>query len=357
MLARTLARLKIGPKLLLAPGVVLLLLLLLSSAAYYAMVRQNQSLETIVGERAANLRAASEQVTRAQRAHARIYQLLSWYNGNISRARIEPLVSGLHRQHEAIRLGFERLAGMTRAGGAERRYVEQAAQAHRRYVQEVREVIELGQADQSIGANAMIKAEAAFGVVAQRLEALMRLEHGLAEQASEAAAADFRVTSYLMPVVVALAIGVSLAITVAVRRALLAEIRGIGAAAVDLASGDLTVKARAYGGDEIAQTSRALDDSIRNLNGTLRTILDSARSIDSTSRDIARMDGRARKDAALVQEAAAAARTLQLQALTLSRAVSTFRLDEAAGTEGEGKRKEEGGRKRRHPHLRLASSR
>ena len=49
------------------------------------------------------------------------------------------------------------------------------------------------------------------------------------------------------------------------------------------ASGDLTVKERVYGNDEIAQTSRALDASIRNLNFTLRTILESARSIGSAS--------------------------------------------------------------------------
>ena len=45
LLSRVLSRLRIGPKLLLAPGAVLILLLLLSWVAYYAMVRQNDSLE------------------------------------------------------------------------------------------------------------------------------------------------------------------------------------------------------------------------------------------------------------------------------------------------------------------------
>ena len=40
-----LAHLKIGPKLLLAPAIVLLMLILLSGGAWYAMVRQNASLE------------------------------------------------------------------------------------------------------------------------------------------------------------------------------------------------------------------------------------------------------------------------------------------------------------------------
>jgi methyl-accepting chemotaxis protein len=155
------------------------------------------------------------------------------------------------------------------------------------YVNAVQDVIELAQNDQSISANAMQKAEDAFTVVAQRLTDLSRLEQELGERASSDAADDFRFSSTLMPVLIVLSIALSLAITVAVRRALLEEIRGIGAAAIDLASGDLTVKDRAYGNDEIAETQRALDTSIRNLNGTLRTILESARSIGSASREIA----------------------------------------------------------------------
>jgi len=72
-----------------------------------------------------------------------------------------------------------------------------------------------------------------------------------------------------------------------VRRALLADIAAIGAAASALASGDLTIRARATGDDEIAQTARALDAGIRGLNGQLRSVLDSARSIGATSREIA----------------------------------------------------------------------
>jgi methyl-accepting chemotaxis protein len=282
-----LSRLKIGPKLLLAPGAVLVLLIVLSCSAYYAMVRQNQSLETIVQQRAVHIRSASDLVATAQKAHADIYRLLSWISGSFPRQRTDPLIAQIQRQHAAIDRGFGQLVQMTGGAGAERRYVDQAAAAHRVYVDAVEDVIELAQNDQSISANAMQKAEDAFTVVAQRLTELSRLEQELGERASDEAADDFRFTSTLIPVLIVLSIGLSLAITVAVRRALLDEIGGIGAAAIDLASGDLTVKERAYGNDEIAETQRALDTSIRNLNGTLRTILESARSIGSASREIA----------------------------------------------------------------------
>jgi methyl-accepting chemotaxis protein len=282
-----LARLKIGPKLLLAPGVVLLLLVLLSCGAYYAMLRQNQSLETIVQQREVHMRSASDLVASAQKAHTDIYQLITWISGSFARLRIDPLIRDIHRQHAAIERGFVKLAAMTYASSAERRYVEQAASAHRQYVRAARDVMELAEVDQSISASAMVKADTAFAVVAQRLNELSRLEQELARQASDSAAADFTTVSTLMPLVILLSIVLSLAITMAVRRALLTEIRGIGSAAIELASGDLTVKDRVYGNDEIADTSRALDASIRNLNGTLRTILESARSIGSASREIA----------------------------------------------------------------------
>ena len=283
-----LGKLRIGPKLLLAPGVVLLLLIVLSCGAYFAMVRQNHSLESIVQQRAVHIRGASELVAEAHQAHTEIYQLLTWIGASFSAARVDALARDIHQRHRAIGVRFAALARGTDAGGAERRYIDQAEAAHALYVKAVLDVIELSQADQSMSANAMSKAERAFEVVAQRLSELLQRERELSEQASRSASAEFRVMAIAMPLVVLASIGLSLAITVAVRRALLKEVGEIGDAAFDLASGDLTVKDRVYGRDEIAETSRALDTSIRNLNGTLRTILASARSIDSASREIAR---------------------------------------------------------------------
>jgi methyl-accepting chemotaxis protein len=286
-----LARLRIGPKLLLAPGVVLVLLVLLSCGAYVAMLRQNGSLDTIVQQRATHMRAASDLVASAQRAHAQAYQILTWISGSFPHSRVEPLVRDVQLQQAAIEHGFARLAGLAREAPArhreaELRYVEQAASAWRLYVAAVRDVIELAQNDQSISANAMAKAERAFGVVAERVTELARREQELSEQASDEAEEEFKTVATLMPVVIALSIAASLAITMAVRRSLLAEIGAIEAAASSLASGDLTVRARLEGDDEIATTSRALDASIRNLNLSLRTILESARSIGSASREI-----------------------------------------------------------------------
>ncbi|MGZ8319107.1 MAG: methyl-accepting chemotaxis protein [Telluria sp.] len=282
-----LSRLRIGPKLLLAPGMVLILLVLLSCGAYYAMVRQNQSLEVIVQQRAAHIRAASDLAASAHQAHTEVYQLLTWLYASFSKPRVEALARDIHERHRIIDGKFKALAAATPAGSGERRFIDEASAAYTLYVAAVLDVIEISRDDRSISTNAMSKAERAFEVVALRLSELLRVEQELSEAASQSAAGDFRAISTLMPAVILLSVILSLAITVAVRRALLKEVRDIGEAATDLARGHLTVRERVYGRDEIAETSRALDTSIRNLNATLKTILDSARSIDSASREIA----------------------------------------------------------------------
>ncbi|HJV02982.1 MAG TPA: methyl-accepting chemotaxis protein [Burkholderiaceae bacterium] len=282
-----LSKLRIGPKLLLAPGVVLLLLVALSAGAYYGLVRQNGLLENLVQQRAARSKAAADLVAGANRAHTEAYQLLTWINASFSAPRVDALVQDIRARHGALERQYGQLEQATAASAGEHALVAESHAAHALYVKAISDVVEMSGVDPSMATNAMSKAERAFDALAQRLEQLSRLEQTLSEQAYQDAEAQFRSLSTMLPVVVALSIALSLLVTMAVRNALLKEVREIGVAAVDLAEGNLTVRQRTYGRDEIAETSRALDTSIRNLNATLRTILASAQTIDSASREIA----------------------------------------------------------------------
>ena len=309
-----LGRLRIGPKLLLAPAVALLLLLASSAAAHWALVRQNRSLESIVQVRDVRIRDATELVAEAQSAHARLYQLLTWMSGSFAPSRIDTLAADIGRRHDAIGARLASLAARCAAGSAEQRLLEDARAAHGLYRRALSEVIELSRADQAIGASAMQKPERAFATVALRLQALAQLERNLSEAASQQAAGEFRTVSTVMPLLAALSVLLSLALTMAVRRSLLRQVRGIGAAAHDLASGNLTVPERDYGGDEIADAARTLDASIGNLNATLKGILDTARLIDSTSRDVAAgnadLSHRAGAQASSIEQTTASMRAL-----------------------------------------------
>jgi methyl-accepting chemotaxis protein len=335
-----LARLKIGPKLLLAPAAVLLLLVFSSCSSYIAMLSQNRAFEAIVYERAARIKDAGELLGESQQAHANVYQLLTWMGASFSGARVQALVREIRQRHVSIARRFEALA-RAGAGADEQRLLALGREAFAVYLRDVRDVLELAQQDHSLSANAMSKAERSFDVVERHLGALALLEQALSERAQREAKADFDAAAVLMPGIVALSVMLTGAITMAVRGALLKELAAIGKAARGLGAGDLSVPRRAYGRDEISETSRALDASIRNLNKTLRDIRAQAEEVDDDSRDLAEdqallsrqaesMSGPERQR---VRDAAMAAEALQRQALALSRAVSAFRLDETAPPE------------------------
>ncbi|MFC0254702.1 methyl-accepting chemotaxis protein [Massilia consociata] len=280
-----LKKLRIGPKLLLAPVLVLLLLLLLSGAAYYGMVRQNASLENIVQVRTAHLQAAADISGDARYVHANVYQLLASINGSFKQERIDALIADIRKKHEAIQVRLNALAKVSNP--EERKLVDGSITALAAYRKSVTNSIELGQVDQSLATGAMQLAEQRFSELNQQLAQLSKLEQELSAQAHAAAKAEFRMLGMTMAGLVLLSIALSLLVTMQVRRRMLADIQAISEVVANLAEGRLTNVAANDGRDEIAATSRALDHTIGTLTTTLRSIMDSVRSIDTASHEIA----------------------------------------------------------------------
>jgi methyl-accepting chemotaxis protein len=307
-------KLKIGPKLLLAPGLVLLLLLCTSGAGYYGMVRQNASLENLVQVRAARLKAAADVGGEAKHAHANIYQLLAWTNGSFAQARLDALARELRGRHAAIAAQLAALAAV--ADPAERAFVDASSEALAAYRKAVQETMELAQMDQSIAANSMARAEQQFGRLNGALARLATLEQQLSVQAHARAKAEFHTLGATMAGLLLLSVALSLLVTMRVRGAMLRDIRAIAAVVVQLADGKLAAGACNDGHDEIAHTARLLDRTMARLNTTLRTILGAVQTIDVAAHDIAggNMDlsARTERQAGSLEQTASAMESLTL---------------------------------------------
>jgi len=279
-------KLRIGQKLLLAPGLVLVLLTMLSGASYYGMVRQNASLEHMVQVRAARLQAVADVAGEARFAHANAYQLLAWTNGSFAENRLRALTADIGRRHAAL---GDKLGKFAHAAEREERAPVAASQAAlTRYRKAIGETIEMAAVDQSIATNAMQKAEQQFGALDTALTQLAQIEKTMNQEAYAAARAEFRTLGWTMAGLVLLSITLSLAVTMLVRRAMLAGIHSIAHTVGELAEGRLDAPpVDAQGRDEIADTGRALDHTIARLNAALRSVMTAVRSIDTASREIA----------------------------------------------------------------------
>ena len=307
-------KLRIGPKLLLAPGMVLALLLLLTGGAYYGMVRQNASLENMVLVRAERLKATANVAGDAYHVHANIYQLLAWISGSFAKPRLDALIDDIGKRHAAIALQLDELARVS--GADERKLVDSSAQALAAYRKSVLQTIEFAQMDQSLATSAMQKAEKEFGALNASLGQLAALEKTLSVNAYQGARAEFHTLVVTMAGLVLLSIALSLLVTVLVRRAMLRDIHAISDVVDALAHGQLTGSAVYGGRDEIGDTSRALDQTIATLNRTMRTILDSVHSIDTASHEIASgnldLSARTEMQASSLEETASAMETLTM---------------------------------------------
>ncbi|MES2126852.1 MAG: methyl-accepting chemotaxis protein [Pseudomonadota bacterium] len=280
-----LQRLRIGPKLLLAPGLALCLLLMLSGAAGYGMLRQNATLDNMVEVRAARLKAAAEIAGDAKFAHAQVYQLLAWVNGSFAKARLDTLVKDINGRHASLAAQLNQLAQV--AASDERALVEASATALAGYHKRIGETIDMAAVDWSIATNAMVRAEQQFEVLNSQLAALSQLETALNSRAHARAQAEFHDLAITMGALVLLSIALALLATFLVRRAMLADIRGIADTVAELAAGHLVAGRAHQGRDEIADTARALDRTIATLSNTLRSVLASVHSIDCASQEIA----------------------------------------------------------------------
>ncbi len=307
-----LKKLRIGPKLLLAPGLVLALLVLLSAAAYYGMVRQNATLENMVQVRAARLKAAADVAGDVNYAHANIYQLLAWINGSFARNRLDALIADIGSKHAAIASALTALASV--ADPAEKAIIDTSLAALALYRKGVNETIELAQVDQSIATNAMAKAEKQFNILNAELARLAALEKSMSDRAYASARAQFGALSIGMPVLVLLSMVLSLVATMLVRRAMLLDVRAISHTVADLADGRLRSGGASDGCDEIAQASRALDQTIGKLQQTMTAILGAVQSIDTASQEIAcgnaDLSARTELQASSLQETASAMHSL-----------------------------------------------
>ncbi|MRW87321.1 methyl-accepting chemotaxis protein [Pseudoduganella sp. FT26W] len=278
-------KLRIGPKLLLAPMLVLVLLIATAAASYLGMLRQNASLENLVQVRAARLKIAADVSGEARYAHAHIYQLLAWVNGSFAQSRLDALAHDIRTRHAAIDRQLRDLDAL--ADDSERKIVAQSLQALNAYRKAVLETMDMAQADQSIATNAMAIAEKQFLLLNEQLAQLSTLEKQLSEQAHAQAKADFKTLNTSMTVMVLLSIALSIGVTMAVRSAMLRDIRAIADVVIALAAGRLAAGRSTEGRDEIADTARMLDQTMSNLTQTLTTILGAVRSIDTAAREIA----------------------------------------------------------------------
>ncbi len=219
-------KLRIGPKLLLAPGLVLVLLTLLSGGRLLRHGAPERLARTHgAGARRAPAGGGRRRRRRASFAHANIYQLLAWINGSFAQNRLD----APDRRHRPQARGHRRPAWASWRKWPSRPNARwsTASQAALARLPQGRGRNDRDGAGGPVDRH-QLDAEGREGVRRARRRSwpqLAALEKSLSEEAYAAARAEFRTLGVTMAGLVLLSIALSLPVTMLVRRAMLADIR------------------------------------------------------------------------------------------------------------------------------------
>jgi methyl-accepting chemotaxis protein len=280
-------RLRLGAKLWLAPGFTLFILLCFALGGYLAVSQQQTTLQQLVEVRTPALFAVVSLERQVKEINTLTYQLLSWNTAGYSANQTGKLSKSISQSLPAAKTAAQELPTKPGLSATEVEAANRIADSITKYVKLIPPVLDMADVDQSVSTTMMIKTAGPFNDLNKEIEA-MRNAHS--EALTIASAESARYTSWMIAWgVTALVVCVLLAIFLiwAVRRSILNSISTISAAAERLKEGDLSPHTEVSGNDEVANTARAMADSVTVLRDTIRVVNVAVQELNTAISEIA----------------------------------------------------------------------
>jgi methyl-accepting chemotaxis protein len=312
-----LARLKIGMKLLLAPGVALLLLILISAVLMNGVLALRDSLNTAYETRMPNLKVASQLERVTLITQASTSNLLSKILAGFTPDKLEDFTSNLTSDLQDTEKELDVFLKTASTIEEERKLITQGVSELKTFEKIIIETIELASIDASMATTYMSRAEAQFTKLSAIATQLVDLERRLGEQDREIAAATVQKIILQGAACAVLALVLAAIAIWFVRRDILQSIATIRSALARLAEGDLRNQVPVTSRDEIGDMARTTNEVIGNLQCVVGEVLSGATKVTSAAKNLAGAS-RSLSDRSERQSSAATTIAATVEELTVS---------------------------------------
>jgi methyl-accepting chemotaxis protein len=312
-----LARLKIGMKLLLAPGVALLLLILISAVLMNGVLALRDSLNMAYETRMPNLKVASQLERVTLITQASTSNLLSKILAGFTPDKLEDFTSNLTSDLQDTEKELDVFLKTASTIEEERKLITQGVSELKTFEKIIIETIELASIDASMATTYMSRAEAQFTKLSAIATQLVDLERRLGEQDREIAAATVQKIILQGAACAVLALVLAAIAIWFVRRDILQSIATIRSALARLAEGDLRNQVPVTSRDEIGDMARTTNEVIGNLQCVVGEVLSGATKVTSAAKNLAGAS-RSLSDRSERQSSAATTIAATVEELTVS---------------------------------------
>jgi len=281
--------LSIGAKLLVLPGLFVLSLLIVSGMAYRGLLKQQAVIEEIDHLRFHQYRQVLETSSASQAAMVGAYAVVVRIlesNGSASREELESYLEDMQDSIDDMHTGMGKLAQETRLGGEEKtlyRAVEEQAGVVGEGLSDFKRTA----VDDQLQAAALLgRMRAEYNGLQGQFNRLLGLQAELTSNAFIEAGDLQRQLSRMLIVVLVAASALALFVSLLLRRQIVRAIREIEQASVRLRDGDLTLRVRVMGRDEIAHTAQAFNELIDSFQQAMWQVTNVAISVGTSAEQL-----------------------------------------------------------------------
>lgn len=320
---RFLTRYSIGTRLLVTPALVTGLLLLIAAAAYYGLQAQHQALERIYETRIQRLLATNQGLNDVRSVQEDVYLVLADFRKAVASG--EQRFDDLKEQAAAIRSGVARVRQEFEAASRANGLTDEELAAYKDVLTAM-----AGYGDALTPLLQMVAGESPerddsqfsmvwswFGNFLNAARGLNAIQDRLSGEDYQAAQRIASSATLLLGVAMLLAMVVSVASAFAIRAQIVGSIHGIRDAALQLQSGNLSMRVTVLGHDEVAHSAQAFNQLVDGFQGVVRQVLDGAGEVASAARRLA-AEAQAAERGAARQSAATEAVAASMQQISVS---------------------------------------
>jgi methyl-accepting chemotaxis protein len=258
----------IREKLLIAPGAAVTFLIVFGVVGALALRQTQASLDDIYSQRFQYFKRSSHVLDTVASAHAKVYRLFTWMP-NYKEDQITKAAQEIYQTVDGANAELKALAGQTGLTGEERKLLDTSLGYMAKYRKSVLLAIDLASVDPNTGMSAMQTADDAFATLHASTRELVAQEEQLARQSYETSASAYRQTLAIAGVILVVAIGASLFISLFMARAIVTPLRGAISIARHIAKGNLTQQIVPHGQDETGELLQALADMQTGLRSVI----------------------------------------------------------------------------------------
>lgn len=281
-----LGNLRIGAKLMLAPGLGLVLLAVMAIAGYAGLQRQDKALQAIYQVRFANYQKSSQIDAQARGLHTEVYRYLSWLKANYSAERVKGLEKDIKTDITHVKQAltdFQAIADSEQ----ERALIALASSAINAYQKGVDNVLDLADSDPSTATTMMEPATKAFSTLITALDQLSSKESELSELAYQDARVALQTSVQQFIALFLVAMTAMAVLTLLVRRNVMLSVRTLQDLASSLHQRDLRSSRTTFTQDEIGEAARWLQQTVEQLRETVSALQLTSDGTSAAAREIA----------------------------------------------------------------------